>query len=66
MLIYLNQDNDSERHKAERCYLQKGVIKKKNVCCQPIDSDIKLYKEIRKLITRQDEDCTAGCLLDYE
>ena len=46
--------------------LTKRCYQEKNVCCRPIDSDIKLYKEIRKLITRQDEDCTTGCLLDYE
>ena len=33
---------------------------------QPIDSDIKRYKEIRKLTTGQGEDYTTGCLLDYE
>ena len=32
----------------------------------PIDSDIKRYKEIRKLATGQGEDYTTGCLLDYE
>ena len=33
---------------------------------QPIDSDIKLYEEIRKLITGQGKGYTAGCLLYYE
>ena len=33
---------------------------------QAIDSDIKWYKEIRKLTTGQGEDYTIGCLLDYE
>ena len=33
---------------------------------QPIDSDIKRYKEIRKLTTGQGEDDATGCLLDYE
>ena len=31
-----------------------------------IDSHIKRYEEIRKLITGQGEDNTTGCLLDYE
>ena len=31
-----------------------------------IDSDIKWYEEIKKLRTGQGEDCTTGCLLDYE
>ena len=29
---------------------------------QAIDSDIKWYKEIRKLTTGQDKDYTTGCL----
>ena len=33
---------------------------------QPIDSDLKRYKEIKKLTTRQGEDCSTGCLLDYD
>ena len=33
---------------------------------QLIDSHIKRYEEIRKLITGQGEDNTTGCLLDYE
>ena len=31
-----------------------------------IDSDIKQYKEIRKLTRWQGEDYTGGCLLDYD
>ena len=42
------------------------VINGKNVYDQPIDSDIKLYKEIRNLTTAQGEDYTTGCLLDFE
>ena len=33
---------------------------------QAIDSDIKGYKEIRKLTTGPGEDYTTGCLLEYE
>ena len=33
---------------------------------QPIDSDIKRYEEIWKLITGQGEDYITGCLLDYD
>ena len=33
---------------------------------QGIDSDIKQYEEIRKLTTRQGENCTTGCLLDCD
>ena len=30
------------------------------------DSDIKLYEKIRKLVTAQGENYSAGCLLDYD
>ena len=49
-----------------------GIIKNFNVIINgknfytSIDSDIKQYKEIKKLTTRQGEDFTTGCLLDYE
>ena len=33
---------------------------------QAIDSDIKGYKEIRKLTTGLGEDYITGCLLEYE
>ena len=36
----------------------------KNFYDKAIDSDIKWYKEIRKLTTGQGEDYTTGCLLD--
>ena len=42
------------------------IINGTNFYNQPIDSDIKRYEEIRKLITGQSEDYTTGCLLDYE
>ena len=32
---------------------------------EPIDSDIKRYKKIKKLTAGQSEDYTTGCLLDY-
>ena len=38
---------------------------RKSFYYQAIDSDIKWYKEIRKLTTGQGEDYTIGCLLDY-
>ena len=38
----------------------------KNFFDQSIGSDIKRYKEIRKLTTGQGEDYTTGCLLEYE
>ena len=38
----------------------------KNVIDQANDSDIKRYQEIRKLTTREGEDYTTRCLLDYD
>ena len=38
----------------------------KNFCDQPIDSNIKRYKGIRKLATGKGEDYTTGCLLDCD
>ena len=32
---------------------------------QPINSDVKRYKELRKLVAEQSEDYTVWCLLDY-
>ena len=53
--------------------LTKSIIKNYNVIIngrkfydQAIDSDIKQYKETRKVTTGQGEDFTAGCLLDYD
>ena len=73
LLVYLNRDNDVKQFKTRRYYLTKGRIKNynvivngKNVYDQPIDSDIKRYKEIRQLTTVKVEDYTTWCLLDYE
>ena len=44
----------------------KTITNKKFFYEQPIDSDIKWYKEIRKLTTGQGEDYPKGCLLDYK
>ena len=58
--------------KLENVFLPKRIIKNynniingKNFYDQAIDSDIKQYKEIIKLITGQGEDYTSGCLFDY-
>ena len=55
-LVYTNQDENSERFKAKRYYLPKGIIKNYNVIInrksfydQAVDSDVKQYEEIRKL-----------------
>ena len=72
-LVYLNIGGDVKRFKTRRYSLPKGIIKNYNVIIngknfydQPIDSNIKRYEEIRKLTTRQGEDYTTGCLLDYD
>ena len=43
-----------------------AINNKKNFYDQTIYSDIKQFKEIRKLTTGQDEDYTIGCFLDYK
>ena len=60
VLVYTNQDAIARRFKAKRYYLPKGIIDNYNVIIngksffdQAIDSDIKRYKEIRKLTTGQ-------------
>ena len=73
VLVYTDEGNHAIRLNAQIYYLPKGIIKNYNVIIngknfydQPIDSNIKRYEEIRKLTTRQGEDYTAGCLLDYD
>ena len=63
VLIYLNQDDNAKRYKAKKYYVPKGIIRNYNVIIdgtnfydQPIDSDKKRYKEIRKLITKKGAD----------
>ena len=72
VLVYQNRIDDLKRYKAGRYYFPNGTIKNYNIIIngknfydQPIDSDIKRYKNIRKLATEQGEDYTTGCLLDY-
>ena len=72
VLVYTNQDDNTKRFKTRRYYLPKSIIKNYNVTIngkkfydQPVESYIKQYEKIRKLTTRQGEDYTTGCLLDY-
>ena len=67
----MNRDNEVRQFKDQRYYLPKGIIKNdnniingKNFYDLPIYSDIKRYKEIRKLTAGQGEDYTTGCLLN--
>ena len=73
VLVYTNEANNAKRVNDRKYYLTKSISKNYNVIIngtnfynQPVDSDIKRYEEIRKLITGQSEDYTTGCLLDYE
>ena len=56
VLVYSNDNDDVKRYKSWRYYLQKGVMTNYNVTIngknQPIGSDLKQCKEIRKLVTR--------------
>ena len=61
------------RYKCRRYYLPKGIINNYNAIInrlnfynQPIEFDVKRYKEIRKLTEEPDEDYTTGCFLGYD
>ena len=41
------------------------MIDDKNVFDQPINSNLKIYENIRKVATGQGDDYRTGCLLDY-
>ena len=73
VLVYLNRDNGVKRFKAKRYFLPKGIIKNHNVIIngknfydQPINSDIKRYKEVKNLTTGQGVNYTKEWLLDYD
>ena len=60
VLFYLNQQGSDKTYKVQRYYLPKDTIKNYNIiingksfCDQPIDSDIKPYKETGNLTTWQ-------------
>ena len=72
-LVYLNRRNVVKRFKTRRHYLTKEIIVNlnfiingKNFFDQAIDSDVKQYKEIRKLTIGQDEHYTTEYLLNYD
>ena len=71
--VYINQDVNAKRFNVRKYYSPKSIIENYNITIngkifydQPIDSDMKRCKEIRKLIIGQGEDCTTGCLLGYD
>ena len=66
VLVYSYQDENSKRFITRRYYLPKDIIdnckviiKGKNFYDQPIDSNTKRYKEMRKLTSGQGEDYTV-------
>ena len=72
-LVYTNENYNAKRFKIRRQYLPKGIIKNynfiingKNCSDQAIDSDIKQYREVRKLTAGKAEDYTNRYLLDYD
>ena len=73
ILVYANWNLNVERYKARRCYLPKALLRiitsssmEKIFFDQPIDSEIRQFKEIINLTTGKCEDYTTGYLLDYE
>ena len=56
--------NESENRANEyRYFLESNFV---GVYDQPVHSDKKRYEKIRKLAAGQGEDCTTGCLFNYE
>ena len=71
-LFVLSFENENDRTSHSAYYLQKVKIKDYNVIIdgknffdQPINSNIKIYENIRKIATGQGDDYIIGCLLDY-
>ena len=68
-----NGDNKIERDSQRKYFLPRIDITNYNVLIdgrnfydQPINDQIKKYDEIRKVATGKGDDCTTGCLLDYQ
>ena len=71
-LFVLSFENDDDRKVQTEYYLPKVEIKdynfmidEKNFFDQPVKSDTRTYDNIRKIANGQVDDCTTGCLLDY-
>ena len=68
----LSFKNENDRTSHSNYYLPKVVVKDynvmidgKNLFDQPINSELKIYENIRKIATGKGDDCTTDCLLDY-
>ena len=71
-LFVLLFENENGRKVHKGYFLQKIEIKDYNAMIvgrgyfdQPVKSNTKTYDNIRKIATGQGDDCTTGCLLDY-
>ena len=71
-LFVLAFEDDGQRQSSKRYYLPNVEIKDYNVMIdgknffdQPVKNDKVTYENIRKITTRQGDDYTTGCLLDY-
>ena len=71
-LFVLAFENDAQRTSNKRSYLPNVEIKYysvmvdgKNFFDQPVKNSKVTYENIRKIATRQGDDYTTGCLLDY-
>ena len=65
-------DNQFNRNSQQKYYLPRNDLKKYNVIIDgrhfydnPIESDIKKYRELKKVMIGKGEDYTTGSLLDY-
>ena len=76
VLAFNNTDgsaNQVERNSHRKYFLPRVditnynvLIDGKNVYDKPISDQIRKYNEIRKIATGKRDDCTTGCLLDYQ
>ena len=73
VLVYSNRNNEVKRFKTRRYSWPNWIIVNYNVIIngknfydQPIEIDIKQYKEMKKLATGQGENYTTESLLDYD
>ena len=62
LILILSKKYFLPRVKTENCNIK---IDGKNFYDQPINDSIKQYDEVRKVSTRQGDDYTTGCLLDF-
>ena len=65
-------ENEDDRTSHSNYYLPKVEIKDCNIMIdgkslfdQPINNEIKIYENVRKIATGKGDEYTTGCLLDY-